>query len=109
MGRIKALPPRVASLPARVRVPVKTPDPFYVSDAWRSFVREVKRQRGYVCQGKGCGMDCSASPRSLIGDHIIERKDGGADFDPLNVQLLCIGCHNRKTAGARERRLRQAV
>ena len=107
MGRLKALPPRIASVSARVSAPAKVADPFYESPAWRGFVREIKRQRGYRCEAVECGRDCSAKPRGLIGDHVVERRDGGADFDPLNVMLLCIACHNSKTA--RERRRRQAT
>jgi len=107
MARIRALPPRISTVASRVRPPAKVPDPFYTSPNWRTFVREIKRQRGYRCEG--CGMDCASSPRSLIGDHVVERKDGGADFDPLNVRLLCLGCHNRKTAAARDRRLARPV
>ncbi len=50
----------------------------------------------------------SGNRRGLIGDHIVERKDGGADFDPLNVRLLCAACHNRKTAAARRTRTGKA-
>jgi 5-methylcytosine-specific restriction endonuclease McrA len=106
MGRLQSLPPRIASLPARIARPDKVVDPFYESNAWRQFVREIKRQRGYVCEALGCGRDCSATPRGLIGDHIVERRDGGADFDPLNVMLMCTGCHNRKTVRERMRRER---
>lgn len=102
MARVSALPPRINTAPSRVRPPAKVPDPFYTSTDWRTFVREIKRQRGYVCAE--CRADCTSTPRGLIGDHIIERKDGGADFDPLNVRLLCMACHNRKTATARDRR-----
>jgi 5-methylcytosine-specific restriction endonuclease McrA len=102
MGRLKAISPRIAPIAPRVTVPAKVADPFYQSAEWVDLCRAIKRQRGYICQG--CGADCRSTPRRLIGDHIVERKDGGADLDPLNVQLLCIGCHNRKTARARERR-----
>jgi 5-methylcytosine-specific restriction protein A len=106
MGRIKALPPRVATVAARVQAPAKGVDPFYESNAWREFAREIKRQRGYRCEAVECGRDCSHAARGLIADHVVERRDGGADFDPLNVMLLCTACHNSKTA--RERRRRQA-
>lgn len=109
MGRLKALPPRVASIAARVSAPAKAVDPFYESSAWRSLVREIKRQRGYRCEVATCRKDCSGTPRGLIGDHIVERKDGGADFDPLNVMLMCTGCHNGKTVRERMRRERGAI
>lgn len=106
MSRLKALPSRVASLPARIARPEKLVDPFYESPAWRQFAREIKRQRGFFCEVSECRKDCSHAPRGLIADHIVERKDGGADFDPLNVMLVCTACHNQKTAVARMRRQR---
>lgn len=109
MGRLKALPSRVSSLPPRIVRPEKVVDPFYEAREWREFVRLIKQQRGFVCEEVTCRKDCSATPRGLIGDHIVERKDGGADFDPLNVRLLCTACHNRKTARERTRRGLQAV
>ena len=62
------------------------------------FAKTVKRQRGNVCE------KCSRPSLRLIADHIVERKDGGEDFDPNNIQCLCIGCHNAKTAKARAKR-----
>jgi 5-methylcytosine-specific restriction enzyme A len=99
MGRLAQTTARLARPAGRLAPPAKTVDPFYESAEWRGFVRLIKRQRGYVCEA--CHKDCTATPRGLIGDHIVERRDGGADFDPLNVRLLCTGCHNRKTAAAR--------
>lgn len=109
MARLKALPARVSSLPPRISVPAKVPDPFYESVAWREFIRAIKVQRGFVCEVPSCRKDCSDNHRGLIGDHVVERRDGGADFDPANVMLMCTACHNRKTASERGRRGRQAV
>ena len=74
----------------------KPVDPFYFTPEWVSFSKEMKRQRGYVCAK--CNGDFRAIPFKLRCDHIVARKDGGADFDPLNVQVLCAGCDNRKRA-----------
>lgn len=104
MGRLKTIGSRVSALPPRAAPPQKAVDPFYESPEWREFAREIKRQRGYICENPDCRKDCSHAPRGLIADHIVERKDGGADFDPLNVMLLCIGCHNSKTAIERAKR-----
>ena len=60
-------------------------------------VARLKRERGARCER--CGSD-----HRLIGDHVVERRDGGAELDPANVELLCQACHNRKTAAARARR-----
>ena len=75
MGRLKAMPPRVASVGSRIAVPAKVPDPFYEGIAWREFIRAIKVQRGYVCEVVTCRKDCSGNHRGLIGDHIVERKD----------------------------------
>lgn len=84
----------------------KRADPFYLSPAWRGFSTAIKRQRGYRCEGAGHegDPDMTMTPRALIADHIVERRDGGADLDPLNIQLLCAACHARKTAAARAAR-----
>lgn len=95
---------RLACGRASVGAPVLRPDKFYQSREWRDFARAVKAQRGYVCEA--CGADMSGNPRALIADHIVERKDGGVDYDPMNTRLLCTSCHNRKTsATATARRL----
>lgn len=99
------LPRAQSALPQAGRLigaPVKTTDPFYLSVAWRELVSIVRRQRGYVCEA--CGQDMSLNRRALIADHIHERKDGGPDLDPANVRLLCLPCHNRKTAEASKAR-----
>lgn len=102
MARLKNLAPRVASLPSQLRPPPKIAESFYTSVAWRSLVASIKRQRGAQCEQ--CG-----SRRRIIGDHIVERRDGGGDLAPSNVMLLCFTCHQRKTAKARARRARGEV
>ncbi len=99
---LKMITPQVRRIKPMLRSPIKTVDPFYVSQEWRALARDMKRQRGYRCEA--CGEDFSTRQRRLIADHIIERKDGGADLDPLNIQCLCIGCHNAKTARVRRGR-----
>jgi 5-methylcytosine-specific restriction endonuclease McrA len=90
---------------ARLKPPPKLADPFYLSAQWRDFAKDIKRQRGYRCQDTACAKpDMSKTPWLLIADHVIERRDGGADYDPLNVLLRCQACHNRKTAKARAAR-----
>lgn len=80
----------------------KKAEGFYTSPEWRGLVADVKRARGSFCQR--CG-----SRHRVIADHIVERKDGGADLDESNVELLCAACHNRKTAAARAARARGEV
>lgn len=82
-----------------LRLPPKVAESFYSSKEWRQLVARIKRERGKWCQR--CG-----STHRVIGDHIVERRDGGADLDASNIELLCFGCHQRKTAAARARRAR---
>jgi len=92
---------RIGPAPVRssLRVPPKTAESFYLSPEWRQLVARIRRERGAWCQR--CG-----SNHRLIGDHIVERKDGGADLDPDNIELLCHRCHQRKTAQAQAKRAR---
>jgi 5-methylcytosine-specific restriction endonuclease McrA len=97
MGKLKAMPTRLGALPAKVRQAPKVAEGFYQSKEWRELVARVKRKRGAWCER--CG-----STERLIADHIVERKDGGADLDETNIELLCGKHHASKTAAARARR-----
>jgi 5-methylcytosine-specific restriction endonuclease McrA len=97
MPRLRALPAAIPSLGPQLLPPPKLADRFYASPEWRALVARLKRERGPFCQR------CGSSHR-VIGDHVIELKDGGAPLDPSNVELLCQAHHNAKTAAARARR-----
>lgn len=99
MGRLQGLKPRLGGLAMKLPPAPKLAEPFYQSKAWRSLVARIKRQRGNRCERPGCG-----STERVIADHIVERKDGGADLDETNIELLCAAHHNAKTAAARARR-----
>lgn len=99
MGRLTAMPSRLKPMTAKVRAPIKFAEPFYTSTAWRQTVARLKRERGNWCER--CG-----STKRVIADHIKERKDGGADLDPANIELLCFDHHQAKTAKARAARAR---
>lgn len=100
MGRLKALGSRVGSMPGKVQAAPKVAEGFYSSPAWRGLVADIKRARGARCQRAGC----STPTHRIIADHIVERKDGGADLDANNIELLCFGHHQEKTARARAAR-----
>lgn len=91
---LRMVAPRLARAGARVSAPVKAVEPFYASPEWKTFARAIVSQRGRRCEA------CGVEGGRLIADHIIERRDGGADFDPLNIQVLCPSCDNRKRAKA---------
>ncbi|WP_074882062.1 HNH endonuclease [Pseudovibrio axinellae] len=99
---LKSISPRLASLKPTLRKAPKAVDPFYLTREWKALASYIKQLRGYVCEA--CGKDFSKQKHKLIADHIVERKDGGADLDLGNVQCLCTWCHNRKTAKARRNR-----
>lgn len=44
---------------------------------------------------------------AVVVDHVVPIKDGGARFDWVNLQSLCVSCHNRKTATETARRNRR--
>ncbi len=97
MGKLTNLGSRVGTLAPRISIPAKVAESFYQSGEWRSLIKMIKQVRGNRCQ------KCGSSNR-VIGDHKVERKDGGADLDERNIELLCIRCHNTKTASARKAR-----
>ncbi|MBX7459543.1 HNH endonuclease [Qipengyuania huizhouensis] len=76
----------------------KKAEAFYQSKEWRALVRSIKAERGNWCERCGSG-------HRVAGDHKVERRDGGAELDPANVELLCQPCHNRKTAAAKAARV----
>ncbi|SDR20058.1 HNH endonuclease signature motif containing protein [Pseudovibrio sp. Tun.PSC04-5.I4] len=99
---LKMVSSRLGRAQPTLQSPTKTVDPFYLTKAWRALARDMKQLRGYRCEA--CGADFSRRQDKLIADHMVERRDGGSDLDPANIQCLCIGCHNRKTAKARRNR-----
>jgi hypothetical protein len=54
-------------------------------------VSKRKLARDPICEG--CGEQASRHV-----DHIVPLDQGGAQFDPANLQSLCIPCHTDKTA-----------
>lgn len=104
VGRLRRVEPRLqrASAAPAPYLPTTT-DPFYLSIAWRRLVAALIVERGRQCER--CGAQSrDERPLLLIGDHIVERRDGGPDLDPGNIMLLCKACHSRKTADAAKRR-----
>jgi 5-methylcytosine-specific restriction protein A len=93
------MPSRFGRLAPQVSAMPKVAESFYQSPEWRKLVAAIKRERGNWCER--CG-----SNNRVIADHIKERRDGGADLDPSNIELLCQAHHAAKTAAARARRAR---
>ncbi len=106
--KLTNLQPLLPSIDTRIaRPPLKTAEPFYLSQAWRALVADLISQRGRLCEqcGRTRNLDGLPLPVRLFGDHIRELKDGGAALDPSNVRLLCARCHARKTVAARAARM----
>ncbi|MBW8911012.1 MAG: HNH endonuclease [Sphingomonas sp.] len=81
MGKLTGMPSRLGGLAPKVSAMPKVAESFYQSTEWRRLVASIKRQRGNWCER--CG-----STNRVIADHIHERRDGGADLDPSNIELL---------------------
>jgi hypothetical protein len=104
-AKLKLLAPRLRRLDTTTaKVPPKRADPFYLAPEWRALVARLIRQRGRRCECCGATHDADGQPVRIIADHVVELKDGGAPFDPRNIRLMAAGCHNRKTAKARDER-----
>ena len=71
---------------------------FYNSPAWRS-LRELKLKRNPVCE------ECYRKGRiskAAIADHVLPAREYPSKrLDIDNLQSLCRGCHNKKTAAER--------
>lgn len=76
---------------------------FYNTPAWKK-CRKAFRAANPLC--KSCEQRGRIVSADVV-DHIVERRDGGADLDWSNLQSLCHACHNAKSAD--ERRQRNAI
>jgi len=63
---------------------------FYTSPGW---IALRKKMRKGVKECQLCGL----KTHRLICDHIKELRDGGEALSPLNIQVICYPCHNKKT------------
>jgi 5-methylcytosine-specific restriction enzyme A len=75
----------------------------YGTPRWKRLRAQVRRRDQYRCQE--CGADVSAKGAAFV-DHIQEVEDGGAFWDPANLQTLCKPHHDSKSAATRAERSR---
>ena len=71
----------------------------YNDQRWRELSARIRREEPCAV----CGLRPPAVA-VLYVDHIIELEDGGAPFDPANVQALCPKHHGIKTKAQAARR-----
>jgi len=81
--------------PPLVRSGPKRADRFYQSAEWKAARARQPDKWCVVC----------GSTKRLVLDHKDERRDGGADLDPTNLQWLCHTHHQAKTAQAKRERV----
>lgn len=102
---MKHLSPRLGLIETRkLKPPDKVADSFYLSPEWRALIRHIIQVRGRRCEDPDCKTVNRGAGQRIFGDHIIERKDGGAELDQHNVLLRCAPCHGIKTAAERGKR-----
>ncbi len=73
-------------------------NPLYASTKWRKYRQAILMRRGGQCES------CGTIPlfdRELHIDHIRPIAEGGEVYNEANLQILCIQCHGKKTAGER--------
>ena len=68
-------------------------DAFYRTAAWRK-CRNAYIAKQPLCEH--CATVGTIKPADVV-DHIVERRDGGDNYNHNNLQSLCHGCHNAKT------------
>jgi len=86
---------------AIVRLPPKEADPYYLTPEWRELRRQTLERDGGVCIVPGCGR------AAVVADHIVSRKEGGADA-LRNTRSLCRLHDNRFREGPTGRRRERA-
>jgi 5-methylcytosine-specific restriction protein A len=73
-------------------------NPLYATTKWRKYRQAILMRRGGQCEA------CGTVPmfdRELHVDHIRPIAEGGEVYNEANLQILCIQCHGKKTAGER--------
>lgn len=107
MKRIGLAPLRVPTAARRVPPAPKVAAPTYRDSEYPRWRARVIARAGARCEWREAGQRCGRShpDHRMYADHIVEVRDGGAEFDPANGQCLCASHHQLKTAAERRRRL----
>jgi 5-methylcytosine-specific restriction endonuclease McrA len=95
---------RAADLRA-AKPPPKVADAYYSTAEWKALRHACLKRDGFRCVAEGCGRP------AIVADHIVSRRDGGADrLD--NLRSLCRLHDNRwkeDAGGARRGAVRRGV
>jgi 5-methylcytosine-specific restriction endonuclease McrA len=73
----------------------ETHDPYYGTQAWKRMRGIVLKRDGYCCTASDCSTPSRGLGGRLVVDHVVERRDGGADH-VSNLRTLCPTCDNRR-------------
>lgn len=104
---MKTLRPRVGRLDTRSAAPAaKQADAELGTADHRAFRTVVLKRAGWRCEVVVDGVRCANRhpQHRLYADHVIERQDGGALFDPANGLCKCASHHTLKTNEERLKR-----
>lgn len=83
MARLKAIGTRIKAADlSTAKLPPKTADPYYKSGEWLALRRAVLARDGHRCTVAGCAGE------GVVVDHIVSRRNGGADA-MANLRTLC--------------------
>lgn len=109
-SRVATLRPRIATLDLRTAPPApKRADEELLTPDHRRWRAIVIARAGRRCEWiDDNGFRCEKSEANgdrMFADHIKERRDGGAPFDPNNGRCLCGQHHTIKTNAERAARL----
>ena len=92
MAKLKALsaiaPLFVATIAPRTE---KTAEPFYATQEWKAAREACLKRAKYRCEVQLS--DCQG--RAFIADHIVSRRNGGAEYDQANLRAICRSCDNK--------------
>ncbi len=108
MARLRTRAPLVKVRDTRrIKLKPKRADAELLTPEHQAFRGVVLAKAGYRCEWVEGGVRCTkaAPAHRMVADHIVERADGGALFDPANGQCLCIQHNTIKGIRARAARL----
>jgi 5-methylcytosine-specific restriction protein A len=71
-----------------------TRDPRLATTAWRNTRLYILDRDRHLCQIMGPGCNRYAT----CVDHIVDRADGGAMYDPANLRAACRNCNGWRAA-----------